>query len=93
MAYFWPRSFAATGSAVSFGWVRRRVSARTQSVMNTRDSAKPAWNDDNVGRDMPDQLDDASRTDLHRALIESESDAQAGRLVDAGDVLRELRRR
>jgi hypothetical protein len=69
------------------------VSARTQSVMNTRDSAKPAWNDDNVGRDMPDQLDDASRTDLHRALIESESDAQAGRLVDAGDVLRELRRR
>jgi hypothetical protein len=43
-------------------------------------------------RDSPDQLDDASRADLHRALIESERDVQAGRLVDAADVLR-LRQR
>jgi len=44
-------------------------------------------------RDMPDQLDDASRADLHGALIESERDVQAGRLVDAANVLRQLRRR
>jgi hypothetical protein len=44
-------------------------------------------------RDSPDQLDDASRADLHCALIESERDVQAGRLVDAAEVLRELRQR
>jgi hypothetical protein len=59
--------------------------------MDKRDSPKLAPNDDEVGRDTRDQLDDASRAGLHRALIESERDVQAGRLVDAADVLRQLR--
>jgi hypothetical protein len=45
------------------------------------------------GTDVPDQLDDASRAAFHEALTESEQDVLAGRLVDAADVIRELRRR
>lgn len=40
-----------------------------------------------------DWLDDADRAALHQALHESESDVAAGRLVDAAEVLRDLRRR
>ncbi len=42
--------------------------------------------------DPGDWLDAADRAALHRALLASEQDFQAGRLVDAEEVLRELRR-
>ena len=37
------------------------------------------------------QHDDADRTALHAALADSEQDVAAGRLIDAADVLKELR--
>jgi hypothetical protein len=40
-----------------------------------------------------DQMDDADRAALHKLLEESEADVKAGRLIDADEVLRELRRR
>jgi len=43
--------------------------------------------------DPGDWLDDADRAALHQALGQSELDVTAGRLVDAADVLRELKRR
>ena len=43
--------------------------------------------------DPGDWLDDADRAALHRALGQSESDVAAGRLVDATEVLRELKSR
>jgi hypothetical protein len=41
--------------------------------------------------DPGDWLDDADRALLHDALKQSEGDVEAGRLVSAEDVLRELR--
>jgi hypothetical protein len=41
--------------------------------------------------DPGDWLDEADRAALHDALRQSESDVEAGRLVSAEDVLRELR--
>ena len=41
--------------------------------------------------DPGDWLDDADRALLHDALRQSEGDVEAGRLVSAEDVLRELR--
>jgi hypothetical protein len=41
--------------------------------------------------DPGDWLDEDSRATLHRALLESEDDVRAGRLIDADVVLRELR--
>jgi hypothetical protein len=41
--------------------------------------------------DPGDWLDEGSRAALHRALLESEEDLRAGRLIDADVVLRELR--
>jgi hypothetical protein len=43
--------------------------------------------------DPGDWLDDASRAALHKALLDSEEDTKAGRLIDADVVLRELRSR
>ena len=43
--------------------------------------------------DSGDWLDDADRAALHQALRDSDADVAAGRLVDAEDVLRELRSR
>ena len=43
--------------------------------------------------DPGDWLDDADRAALHEALRESDADVAAGRLVDAADVLKELRSR
>jgi hypothetical protein len=43
--------------------------------------------------DPGDWLDDASRAALHKALLDSEEDITAGRLIDADVVLRELRSR
>lgn len=40
--------------------------------------------------DPGDWLDDADRAALHRALRESGADVEAGRLVDAEDVLKEF---
>ncbi|HEX4495630.1 MAG TPA: hypothetical protein VIE43_08190 [Thermoanaerobaculia bacterium] len=40
--------------------------------------------------DPGDWLDPADRAALHRALSASQEDAEAGRLFDAEDVLREL---
>lgn len=40
--------------------------------------------------DPGDWLDSADRAALHRALIASQEDVEAGRLVDAEEVLREL---
>jgi hypothetical protein len=43
--------------------------------------------------DPGDWLDEASRAALHRALLDSEQDIKAGRVIDADVVLRELRSR
>ena len=43
--------------------------------------------------DPGDWLNEADRTALHEALRESDADVATGNLVDAGDVLRELRSR
>jgi hypothetical protein len=43
--------------------------------------------------DPGDWLDDADRAALHDALRQSATDVEAGRLVSAEDVLRELRSR
>jgi hypothetical protein len=43
--------------------------------------------------DPGDWLDDADRAALHAALAASEQDVAAGRLIDASDVLKELRSR
>jgi hypothetical protein len=41
--------------------------------------------------DPGDWLDREDRAALHRALVASQEDVEAGRLVDAEEVLRELR--
>ncbi len=41
--------------------------------------------------DPGDWLDEADRAALHEALRQSEGDVEAGRLISAEDVLRELR--
>lgn len=43
--------------------------------------------------DPGDWLDDADRAALHKALRESDADVAAGRLVDAEEILKELRSR
>ena len=43
--------------------------------------------------DPGDWLDDADRAALHAALAQSRADVDAGRLIDAADVLRGLRTR
>ena len=43
--------------------------------------------------DPGDWLDDADRAALHAALADSDADVAAGRLVDAVDVLKQLRSR
>jgi len=43
--------------------------------------------------DPGDWLDEADRAALHQALGHSESDVAAGRVVDAAEVLRELKSR
>jgi hypothetical protein len=43
--------------------------------------------------DPGDWLSDADRAALHAALVESDQDMKAGRLVDAETILRELRSR
>ena len=43
--------------------------------------------------DPGDWLDDTDRAALHEALARSEADVAAGRLVDATEVLRELKSR
>ena len=43
--------------------------------------------------DPGDWLDDADRALLHEALRQSDADVAAGRLVDAAEVLKELRSR
>lgn len=43
--------------------------------------------------DPGDWLDEEGRAALHEALRESGADVEAGRLVDAEDILRELRSR
>jgi hypothetical protein len=40
-----------------------------------------------VPLDPGDELDEAEREELHKALAESQEDIKAGRLVDAADVL------
>ena len=43
--------------------------------------------------DPGDWLDDDSRAALHKALLDSEEDRKAGRVIDANAILRELRSR
>ena len=43
--------------------------------------------------DPGDWLDEADRAALHQALGQSEADIAAGRLVDAAEILRELKAR
>ena len=46
-----------------------------------------------IPTDPGDDLDDAEREELHKALAQSQEDIKAGRLVDAADVLKGLRSR
>jgi hypothetical protein len=41
--------------------------------------------------DPGDWLDDADRAALHEALAQSEAEVKAGRLVDAAEILKDLR--
>ena len=43
--------------------------------------------------DPGDRLDEEGRAALHRALVKSDEDANAGRLTDADVILRQLRAR
>ena len=43
--------------------------------------------------DPGDWLDEAGRAALHKALRESDADVAAGRLIDADEILKELRSR
>jgi len=43
--------------------------------------------------DPGDWLDDADRAALHKALRESDADVTTGRLVDAAEILKDLRSR
>lgn len=43
--------------------------------------------------DPGDWLDEADRAALHAALADSQADVTAGRLIDAADLLKELRAR
>jgi hypothetical protein len=43
--------------------------------------------------DPGDWLDEANRAALHKALRESDADVAAGRLIDADEILKELRSR
>jgi len=43
--------------------------------------------------DPGDWLDEADRAALHKALRESDADVAAGRLIDADEILKELRSR
>ncbi|MBI3403639.1 MAG: hypothetical protein HY048_19675 [Acidobacteria bacterium] len=43
--------------------------------------------------DPGDWLDDADRTALHEALRESDADVATGRLIDAEEILKDLRSR
>lgn len=43
--------------------------------------------------DPGDWLDEADRAALHAALLDSQADVTAGRLIDASDLLKELRSR
>jgi len=43
--------------------------------------------------DPGDWLDEADRAALHAALADSDADVAAGRLIDAADILKELRSR
>lgn len=43
--------------------------------------------------DPGDWLDEESRAALHKALLDSEEDRKAGRVIDANAILRELRSR
>jgi hypothetical protein len=48
---------------------------------------------DLLSLDPGDWLDEADRQALHKALLESSADVAAGRLIDAEDILKELRPR
>ena len=43
--------------------------------------------------DISDEMDVADRAELHKLLEQSEADVKADRLIDADEVLKELRRR
>jgi predicted transcriptional regulator len=47
-------------------------------------------NQEDPALDPGDSLDEADRSALHQALIESQKDVEAGRLFDAEEVLKEL---
>jgi hypothetical protein len=72
--------------------IRARVSAGRLVVDEPTDLPE-GTEVDLLPLDPGDWLDEADRAALHKALRESNSDVAAGRLVDADEILRDLRSR
>ena len=62
-------------------------------VMNEPTSLPEGTEVELLPLDPGDWLDDQDRAALHAALVQSEADVKAGRLVDAAEVLKGLRSR
>ena len=78
------------------GWVRMTIKARVQAgrlVIDEPTNLPEGTEVELLPLDPGDWLDDADRAALHAALADSNADVAAGRLVDAADVLREIRAR
>ena len=79
--------------ATLFGMtIRARVSAGRLVVDEPTDLPE-GTEVDLLPLDPGDWLDEADRAALHKALRESNTDVAAGRLVDADEILRDLRPR
>lgn len=78
------------------GWFRMTIKARVRAgrlVIDEPTNLPEGTEVELLPLDPGDWLDDADRAALHAALAESDADVAAGRLVDAADVLKELRAR
>jgi predicted RNA binding protein YcfA (HicA-like mRNA interferase family) len=97
-----PQKFAALGSTRLLGsrssatLPRMTIKARVQAgrlVVDEPTTLPEGTEVELLPLDPGDWLTDADRQALHAALAESEADVAAGRLVDAAEVLKELRSR
>ena len=69
------------------------VDQMTPAVSGRTSSHHPEWATRRRLLDPGDWLDDADRAAPHKALRDSNADVAAGRLVDAEEILKELRSR